>query len=178
LRQALPRSPAAWTHALVGAAILALGACSSGDDSGGAAGGGGTGKQVKEIATNVLTLQFGTITDLRAMRGQGPYYDYEVPPAAMLAAAEKAMKSKVVGVYPNPHAMEVVAKERAAKDEWDDRYDTKWLSAAIVIVHPVPSEPGRSKVEIHAIDRGPFHKGRIAWEAELPLLLAQYAATR
>jgi hypothetical protein len=135
-------------------------------------------KQVKEIATNVLTLQSGTVSDLRARRGRGPFLEFDVPPDEMVSIAEKAMKTKVVAVFPNRRAREVVAKERGPEAQWDDRYAPSWLSAAVVIVHPIADDPNRSRVEIHATDRGPFHRGRIAWEKELPPLLAELAAQR
>jgi hypothetical protein len=156
-------------------AAIALASCSSTDEDAPRSADSDTSKQVKEILTNVSRLRFGTVSDVRAMRGTGPFYDFDVPPGVMLDAAEKAMKSKVAAVFPNPRALEVIAKERRPDMAWDDSYAPSFLSAAIVIVHPVPGDPHKSKVEIHAIDRGPFDRGSIPWEAELPRLLAQYS---
>ena len=41
----------------------------------------------------------------------------------------------------------------------------------VVMVHAAAGGGPGSRVEIHAQDRGPFHRGRIAWERELPPLL-------
>ena len=147
--------------------ILAAAACSS-----------STGDSVKEVATNVLTLQSGAVEQLREKRGTGPFRDYAVPPSEMLDLVTDVLKSKVVAVFPNPHAGEVVAKERKGKDAYDDWYAPAWVSAVVVIVHPVADDPKRSRVEIHATNRGPFHRGRIAWEAEVPPLLDRAVADR
>lgn len=136
------------------------------------------GKEVKEIATNVLTLQSGDLTTLRARRGEGPFREYAVPPAEMVGVAEKALRTKVAAVFPNARAGEVVAKERTPDAAWDDRYAQPWRSAVVVIVHAVPEDPGRSRVEVHAMQRGPFHKGSIGWESDVPPLLDRFAAER
>jgi hypothetical protein len=84
----------------------------------------------------------------------------------------------VVAVFAEPRRMEVCAKERDANHATDDGYAEAWRSAAIVFVHPVPGDPSSSKLEIHATNRGPFHKGRIAWERELPACLDDAVAHR
>jgi hypothetical protein len=131
----------------------------------------GTKEFVQDAATNLVTLRQGTITDLRARRGTGPFREYAVPPDEMVTIVEQVLKSKVVAVFPNRRAGEVIAKEREGDDAYDDWYSPKWKSAVVVIVHPVPEDPNRSKVEIHAMNAGKFDKGRIAWEAELPGLI-------
>ena len=139
---------------------------------------GGCTKDVKETATNVLTLQSGAMGELREKRGEGPFRAYPVPPAEMLGLVEAVMKTKVTAVFAEPRRMEVCAKERDAKHATDDGYGEPWRSAVIVFVHPVPGDPSASKLEIHATNRGPFHKGRIAWEQELPALFADAVAHR
>ena len=135
-------------------------------------------KDVRETATNVLTLQGGSVSALRDRRGEGPFHAYPVPPAEMLGLVEAVLKTKVVAVFTEPRRLEVVAKERDAAHATDDWYGEPWRSAAIVFVHPVPGDASSSKLEIHAMDRGPFHKGRIAWESELPSLFADAVARR
>ena len=161
-------------RALAAALLLpAVAACSSSSS-----GGSTTGDTVKEIAVNVLTLQSGTVTAIRERRGEGPFRDYAVPPAEMLDLATEVLQAKVAAVFPNPHAGEVIAKERKGKEASDDWYAPAWVSAVVVIVHPVPADPGRSRVEVHATNRGPFHRGAIDWEREVPSLLDAAVARR
>lgn len=135
-------------------------------------------KDVQETATNVLTFQSGAMSELREKRGEGPFHAYPVPPDEMLGLVEAVMKTKVTAVFAAPRRLEVVAKERDAAHATEDWYGPNWRSAVIVFVHPVPGDPSASKLEIHAMDRGPFHKGRIAWERELPPLLRDAATHR
>jgi len=146
--------------ALVVACVAAGPACSS-----------GTGKTVQEVAVNVLTLQSGTVSELRDLRGTGPFLAYDVPPDEMMGIVEAVLRTKVVAVFPNPRAFEVVAKERLGAEAADDWYAPPSRSMVVVIVHPAAGGGPGSRVEIHAMDRGPFHRGHIAWERELPPLL-------
>lgn len=139
---------------------------------------GGCSKDVRESAETVLTLQSGTMSDLRARRGDGPFHAYLVPPAEMLGIVEAVLRTRVTAVFAEPRRMEVVAKERDAAHATEDWYGPAWRSAVIVFVHPVPGDASASKLEIHATNRGPFHKGVIAWERELPGLLADAVAHR
>ncbi|MGW8320291.1 MAG: hypothetical protein ACWGSD_01930, partial [Thermodesulfobacteriota bacterium] len=41
-------------------------------------------------------------------------------------------------------------------------------SAMVAMVHPVPGEPQASRLEIHAMNKGPFHRGVIDWERSMP----------
>jgi len=136
----------------------------------------GTGKTVQEVAVNVFTLQSGVVTELRDLRGTGPFLAYDVPPEEMLGIVEAVLRTKVVAVFPNPRAAEVIAKERLGKEAADDWYGPPSRSMVVVMVHPAAGGGPGSRVEIHATDRGPFHRGRIAWERELPPLL--YEAVR
>jgi hypothetical protein len=132
----------------------------------------------KETIENVLTLQQGAVSNVRELRGRGPFRDYPVAPAQMLDLATKVLKARVPAVFPNVRALEVVAKERIGKTANDEWYTGAWVSAVVVIVHPVDGEPDRSRVEIHATQRGPFHHGHIAWEKDLPAALDAAVAAR
>jgi hypothetical protein len=48
----------------------------------------------------------------------------------------------------------------------------------LAVVHPVPGDPHASQVEIHAIQRGPFHRGRVAWELDMPGWIDEVLAER
>jgi hypothetical protein len=153
----------------LGALLLALGlvSCTSS-------------KEVKEIAENVLTLQSGTIRELRSRTGQGPYTTYDVPPEQMLAvldvAARKAVGcdgSPVVAVFVSPRYGEVIAKEREPAKAADDGYTDPFRTAMIAVVRPVPGDPSKSLVEIQEIRRGPFHGGCVAWRRDMPGWIAQ-----
>lgn len=130
-----------------------------------------TGKTVQEIAVNVLTLQSGVVSELRDMRGTGPFLVYDVPPDEMMGIVEAVLRTKVVAVFPNTRAYEVVAKERLGAEAADDWYGPASRSMVVVMVHPAAGGGPGSRVEIHATNRGPFHRGNIAWERELPPLL-------
>jgi len=149
----------------VAALALALAACKA-DDT------------VKQTVKDVLSLKTGTVSDLKSRRGLGPFREYPVPPAEMLDLVAEAISTKVVAVFPDPRAGEVVAKERVGKDRYDDWYAPDWVSAVAVYVHPVIGAPDRSKVEIHWTNRGRFHRGSIDWANELPPLLDAAVAKR
>jgi hypothetical protein len=135
-------------------------------------------KDARETAKTVLTLQSGSMTALRAQRGDGPFRTYPVPPREMLSIVAAVLKTKVVAVFEEPHRGEVSAKEREAKLATADTYADAWKSAVIVFVHPVPGDDGSSKVEFHSAQKGPFDAGCIRWDAELPLLLDDAVAHR
>lgn len=130
-----------------------------------------THEMVGEIAVNVLTLQTGTTSELRDLRGTGPFTTYDVPPEEMLEVLTAAMRRAAgpdgppyVEVYPSRRYGEVVAKEFA---EPGQGYEDAFRSAAIAIVHALADRPGASRVEIHAVQRGPFHHGQVAWMKDL-----------
>ena len=150
---------------VVGLAVLLLAACASDDST----------EQIKEVATNVVTLQSGTMSELRERRGQGPFRRYEESPETMLEVVEEAMGSarglgghEVAGVFVSRRRLEVIAKEREPAKAHIKKYGMPFRSAVLVIVHPVEGEPEASRLEIHATQRGPFHKGRVAWQRDLP----------
>jgi len=127
-----------------------------------------------EVAGGVLTLQGGTLSELRNRRGTGPFRRYDISPDALLdVVADAARKARgpdgrpIDTVWVKRGAMEVVAKEPAPEAK-SDRYTEPWRSAMVAIVHPIVGEQGASRLEIHAMDKGPFHKGRIRWEARMP----------
>jgi hypothetical protein len=141
----------------------------------GACAGTGAGSEIGEAALNVVTLQQGTTSSLRDMRGRGPFTTYDRSPAAMLEVITEAMEDTAgrrgppyVEVYASSRYGEVVAKE-FEKDK--SSYGTVFRSAAIAIIHPVSGDPGRCRVEMHAIQRGPFHGGSVAWMRDLPGLI-------
>ena len=145
--------------------VLACGlpACSGVDDS------------VTEAAETVLTLQSGTISELRNKRGTGPFETYPFPPDEMLtileAAARKARNDvgePVQAVFVYEDAREVIAKERAGKDGRDTAYDEPFRTAMYAGVFPVRGDTKASRVEIHAVQRGPFHKGVVQWQRDMP----------
>lgn len=156
-----PRTALVLLAAVVGAGVPA--ACS---------------KDVRETAATVFTLQGGSMTAMRARRGDGPFRIYPVPPAEMISIVASVLKTKVVAVFEEPQRGEVCAKEREPKLALEDTYADPWKSAVIVFVHPVPGDEGSSKVEIHSEQRGPFHAGNIRWEIELPPLLDDAVAHR
>ena len=142
------------------------------------AGCGSMSPDTKETIENVLTLQQGAVSNVRDLRGRGPFREYAVPPAEMLDLATRVLKARVPAVFPNARALEVVAKERIGKDVARDDYSPAWVSAVVVIVHPVDGDPGRSRVEVHATQRGPFNRGHIAWEHDVPAALDALVAAR
>lgn len=135
-------------------------------------------ENVKETAKTVLTLQTGTVSELKARRGTGPFQEHDAPPDEMLRLVEGVLRSKVVAVFPEPRASLVVAKERAGEDALDDAYAPAFRTAVVVFVHPVEGRPDRARTEVHAIRRGPFHGGVRDWEREVPPLLEAAVAAR
>ena len=130
---------------------------------------------IQEVGENVVTLQSGTMTELRELRGQGPFRRYEQPPEVMLEVVEEAIGHarglggrEVGGVWVSRRRGEVVAKEREPDKADSETYGLPFRSAVLVVVHPVQGEPNVSRVEIHSTQRGPFHKGRVAWQRDLP----------
>lgn len=144
---------------------------------------------VGESAETVLTLQSGTMSELRACRGRGPFLHYDVPPREMMEViGDAARKARGAGgkpvraVFVNPHRNEVIAKERTAEEASDTGYPAPFRSAMLASVYPVANNPNASRVEIHAIERGPFHSGRVNWTRDMPCwineVLAERRATR
>lgn len=132
-------------------------------------------ERVQETAETVLTLQSGTISELRNRRGSGPFTTYEVPPDEMLeileAAARRARNDvgePVQAVFVYEDAREVVAKERSGKDGREAAYDEPFRTAMYAAVFPVTGDPTRCRVEIHAVQRGPFHRGVVQWQRDMP----------
>jgi len=158
-----------WLECLCLAPALGLFACASQGEEDSAA---------VKAAKTVLTLQTGTMTELKETRDTGPYRDYDVPPGEMIDLVADVLRTKVVAVFPEPRFGQVIAKERAGKEAADDSYSPAFRSAVIVFVHRVVDAPSRSRVEIHSIQRGPFHRGSIDWEGELPGLLDAAVARR
>ena len=158
-------------RAALGLALTAcLGACSA-----------RTAETVGETAETVLTLQSGTISELRDRRGTGPFTVYDVSPDDMLDVLEKARGAggkAVQAVFVYANAREVIAKERAADEADDTAYEGAFRTAMLAAVLPQPGEPGRCRVEIHALDRGPFHKGVVRWTRDMPTWIAEVLAER
>jgi hypothetical protein len=139
-----------------------------------AGGGGGDSEMVEEVAVGLVTLQGGTISELKERRGRGPFRRYDLPPDALLqVVAEAAGRARgpdgrpLRTVWIRRRSMEVVAKE-PAPDAKGAGYAEPWRSAMVAMVHPVPGDPAASRLEIHAMDKGPFHRGRVDWERSLP----------
>ncbi len=127
------------------------------------------------MAVNVLTLRQGTVSDLRDLRGTGPFRRYDVSPDHLLHVVETAAHEargagghRVEGVWASERRLEVIAKERAPEDQARTSYDLPWRSAMVATIHRVPGEPGASLLEVHAKDRGPFDQGVVRWERDLP----------
>jgi hypothetical protein len=151
--------------ALAAASALAVGCGSVSDDT-------------REAIRNVLTLEMGAVADARALRGTGPFRDYEVPPDEMLDIAEGVLLTKTPAVAKNLDAREAIGKERPPELAGEDAYAARWVSAVVVTVHPVAGQPGRSRVEVHGVHKGVFTRGRIPWEGEVPALLDAAVARR
>lgn len=139
---------------------------------------GGVSEDTKKAVENVVTLRTGTVSELHALYGTGPFRDYAVPPGEMVDLATAVLKTFVPAVFANERTLTVVAKERKGKDAWVDDYSPEWHSAVIVFVHRVVGNPDACRVEIHATNRGTFHKGSIAWEQVLPGRLDEAVAKR
>jgi len=132
-------------------------------------------EQVKDTAATVLTLQSGTVSALRAQRGTGPFRAYGVAPDVLLGVVEEAAHKArgqggepVRAIFLSASRGEVLAKERAADEAADDGYAAPFRTAMLAIVHPVSGAPGRSRLEIHEISRGPFHGGVVRWTKDMP----------
>ena len=142
-------------------------------------------ESVRETAETVLTFQSGTISELRDRRGSGPYTTYPYPPDEMLliveAAARKARNAAgepVQAVFVYEDAREVVAKERPGTEGRDTAYEEPWRTAMYAAVLPVRGDSGSSRVEIHAMQRGPFHKGVVQWQRDMPRWIDEVIADR
>jgi len=132
-------------------------------------------EQVKETAGTVLTLQSGTVSELRAQRGTGPFRDYDVAPAVLLGVVEEAAHKArgkggepVRAIFVSELRGEVVAKERAADQAKDDGYAAPFRTTMLAVVHAISGQPRRSRLEIHEISRGPFHGGVVRWTQDMP----------
>ncbi len=132
-------------------------------------------EEVRASAEAVLTLRSGTMSDLRARRGHGPFREYDLPPKDLLevvaAAARRARGAggaPVRAVFVAPARGEVVAKERTGADAARTGYGAPFVSAMLAVVHPVPDQPLRSRLEVHEIRSGPFHAGVVRWVRDLP----------
>jgi hypothetical protein len=126
----------------------------------------------------VLTLRNGTMSELKARRGQGPFRIYQVPPVEMLGVVATAC-GKAVGQRGRPvtvveisqRYMEVSAKEQAHDAPKDASYGDDWISAVLVIVHPDAAQPDLSRVEWHTTARSPLIGCSVDWERVLPGLI-------
>jgi hypothetical protein len=74
----------------------------------------------------------------------------------------------VSAIFVNAAAREVIAKERAPEDAGGTRYAPDFRSAMIAAVSFVPGRGDASRVEIHALQSGPFHGGAVQWERDMP----------
>jgi len=135
--------------------------------------------EVKETAKTVLTLQGGTVSELRDRRGSGPFTTYDVAPGEMLGIVERAARrarnkdgEPVRAVFVSAARGEVVAKEREDELASDDGYGAPFRTAMLAVVHPVRDRPDQSRVEIHMIQRGPFHRGVVNWTRDMPTWIA------
>jgi hypothetical protein len=145
----------------------------------------GMSPDVKEAATNALLLRQGTVSGLDRCRGTGPFTTYDVPPERMLdvvaEAAERARPcpgAPPVSVWVSERYRRVLAKERDAEADRDAGYKDPWRTAMVAFVEPMPGDPGKSRVEIHATSRGPFDRGVVAWERDLPRWIGEVLAER
>ncbi len=130
---------------------------------------------VTETAETVLTLQSGTISELRERRGTGPFTTYPYAPDMMLRMVEQAAGmarnedgEPVRAIFVSELRHEVIAKEREGKEAEHDGYAAPFRTAMLAVVHPVRGRPGASRVEIHMLQRGPFHRGVVNWTRDMP----------
>jgi hypothetical protein len=135
----------------------------------------GPSENTKKAVENVVTLRFGTVSDLHELVGTGPFLDLPLAPARMLPLVTAILRTKVPAVFENERTMTVIAKERRGPDAWVDDYSPEWVSAVLVAIFPVEGRPDACRVEIHATNRGAFAKGSIAWERDLPPLFEEAA---
>lgn len=132
-------------------------------------------KEVQASAETVLSLRSGTMSDLRQRRGQGPFTRYDVPPGRMLEILEAAVRrargsggQPVRAIFVSPARGEVVAKERSGKDARRSTYSEPFDSAMLAIVHADRADAQSCRVELHAIQSGPFHRGSVQWVRDMP----------
>ncbi len=149
------------------------------------AGCAGLDEDVQDAATNVLTLQSGTISELKAKRGSGPFTTYAVPPDEMLTVLrDAASKARGLGdrpvraIFVSERRSEVIAKEREPDESTDEYYDGVFRTAMVATVHKVIGDPSSSRVEIHATQRGPFHRGAVQWTRDMPKWIDEVIAER
>ncbi len=147
--------------------------------------GAGLSDNVKDTVANVVTLQRGTISELKDLRGTGPFQTYDLAPSELLlvvrdaaAFARGAGDVPVSAIFVSERRGEVVAKERAGEDALSDAYGPDFRTAMVATVHAVRGEPGKSRLEIHAMRRGPFHAGVVAWERDMPVWIDQARRAR
>ena len=143
--------------------VVGLGACSGMSDN------------TREIIANVKSLRFGSMNQLRERRDTGPFRTYAVAPQAMLKVLERAARNArgegglpVRAIFVSTRRLEVVAKEREPELAEQTGYAEQFVSAMLAVVHPVEGEPGKCRVEIHAIRGGPLHRGVVHWEQDMP----------
>ena len=131
----------------------------------------------REVLGNVVTLQQGTISDLRDRRGTGPFRCYPVSPdemvdvlevAARRASQDGEARAPVVRVWKSSVRREVIAKERACGDVGAKDYRAPFRSAWVGIVHERLGDPTSCEVEWHATHRGPLHQGEVNWLRDMP----------
>jgi|GEM_PF-1753772 len=137
-------------------------------------------ENVRDSARDVITLRSGTVSELKALRGSGPFTRYEVAPREMLEVAAAACRKArglrgkpVTGVEVSVRYGEVTAKERADDVHPDVGYSEDWRSAVVITVHPILGEPNVSRVEWHATKRSPLLGCGVDWDGVLPGLIAQ-----
>jgi hypothetical protein len=138
-----------------------------------------------DVAKNVLTHQTGTVSALRDRRGEGPFRTYDVPPAEMMEVVEAVVRrardarGEAALVHVSARRREVVAREGAGEGGGGGLGSVpSFTSAVVVMVNPVPGHLQRSRVEVHATHRGPFHRGTIAWEQDVPRWIEEELASR
>jgi hypothetical protein len=141
--------------------------------------------KVGSAIETVATLQSGTISELRDKRGSGPFQTYEIAPDAMLEVVEQAARkargaggAPVQAVFVYENGREVVAKERTLDEANDTDYKPTWRTAMFAVVYPVVGRKDASRVEIHAVQRGPFHRGVVQWTRDMPRWIDEVLAER
>ncbi len=154
---------------------VVLAACMGSDRGDSTESGGGLDKEVKETIVAVVTLQSGTISELKDRRGTGPFTTFDRSPDEMVEILERAARKArglgdkpVRAIFVSESLRSVLAKERTAEESESDSYEPVFRSAMIAYVHVVPGRSDQSRVEVHAIQRGPFHEGAVNWERDMP----------
>ncbi len=137
-------------------------------------------EDVRKSARDVVTLRSGTVNELRALRGSGPFTRYELAPEALVEVAAAACRKArglrgkpVTAVEVSPRYGEVTAKERAYDVYPDVGYSEDWRSAVVITVHPILGEPQACRVEWHAARRSPLLPCAVHWDSVLPGLIAE-----